>query len=491
MEGVRWLLLLAVAAAAASAGVVGAQCLSADDGPGGGAGAEAEVAALRAARADFALALLREAATGPGGAPLVSPASAFDALLLALAGAANRTEDALRATLRLPAHLGKAAALRALRSEALLRAAEAHALALDRPREEEDGEEEEGDGEQAALKPSDAPEREGLRTANRVFVAENVTLRECVKELLGADQESLAVAADPEAAAARVNAWVSEQTAGHIKQLVPALRPDAQLVLVNAAFFRGAWAARFPRNRSALAVFHSAPDRRALVPMMRQKGSFNYVVSERLGAHALELPFARGGFSLLLLLPPFSSAAVPGAAAAEGRSAEGGAGGVELGVDALLRRLDAPALAELLRDLDGAAQTVEVHVPRLALDADIDLVPVLERMGAGDAFQPSADYSGFTGSRGPSFDGARQRARLDADEEGATAAAATALFLFRSARPAEPARFVANHPFALLLLRKQAALAGLPAASDSPPADVLFAGVYRGPTPGPAPAHKQ
>ncbi|GLH04883.1 Serine protease inhibitor 88Ea [Gryllus bimaculatus] len=189
-----------------------------------------------------------------------------------------------------------------------------------------DGEEEEDDGEQAAHKPSDAPEREGLRTANRVFVAENVTLRECVKELLGADQESLAVAADPEAAAARVNAWVSEQTAGHIKQLVPALRPDAQLVLVNAAFFRGAWASRFPRNRSALAVFHSAPDRRAL-----------------------------------------------------GRGAEGGAGGVELGVDALLRRLDAPALAELLRDLDGAAQTVEVHVPRLALDADIDLVPARSR----------------------------------------------------------------------------------------------------------------
>lgn len=51
---------------------------------------------------------------------------------------------------------------------------------------------------------------------------------------------------------------------------------------------------------------------------------------------------------------------------------------------------------------------------------------------------------------------------------GSVAAAATALFSFRSSRPLEPAQFVCNHPFVYLLY-------------DRKLKSILFMGLYRGP----------
>jgi serpin B len=95
-------------------------------------------------------------------------------------------------------------------------------------------------------------------------------------------------------------------------------------------------------------------------------------------------------------------------------------------------------------------------------------------MGLGEIFSPMADLSGFsdpddTNATRLFLDGAVHKARLEVDEKGSVAAAATALFSFRSSRPLEPEQFVCDHPFVYLIVDK---LGG---------GNILFAGIYRNP----------
>lgn len=92
-------------------------------------------------------------------------------------------------------------------------------------------------------------------------------------------------------------------------------------------------------------------------------------------------------------------------------------------------------------------------------------------MGLGEVFQTGADLSGFSANPNASIhlDGAVHKARLELDEQGSVAAAATALFSFRSSRPLEPEQFVCDHPFVYLIVDK---LGG---------GTILFAGIFRNP----------
>lgn len=90
-------------------------------------------------------------------------------------------------------------------------------------------------------------------------------------------------------------------------------------------------------------------------------------------------------------------------------------------------------------------------------------------MGVGNLFDSSADLSGFSEKSQLNFDDAVHKAKIEITEDGTTAAAATAIFSFRSSRPTEPAQFICNHPFMFLI-------------HDQKSKEILFAGVYRGPS---------
>lgn len=93
---------------------------------------------------------------------------------------------------------------------------------------------------------------------------------------------------------------------------------------------------------------------------------------------------------------------------------------------------------------------------------------ILKQMGVGNLFDSTADLSEFSEKQPIRFDDAVHQAKIEIDEEGSVAAAATAIFSFRSSRPTEPAQFICNHPFMFLI-------------HDQKSKEVLFAGVYRGP----------
>lgn len=89
-------------------------------------------------------------------------------------------------------------------------------------------------------------------------------------------------------------------------------------------------------------------------------------------------------------------------------------------------------------------------------------------MGIKNLFESTANLTGFSDNINLQLDDAVHKSKIEVNEEGSTAAAATVLFSFRSSRPLEPAQFFCDHPFMFLIY-------------DHDSKATLFAGVYRGP----------
>lgn len=81
-------------------------------------------------------------------------------------------------------------------------------------------------------------------------------------------------------------------------------------------------------------------------------------------------------------------------------------------------------------------------------------------------FQETANLTALLEDGNLSVGRALHKAKIEVNEEGTKAAAATVLFSFRSSRPAEPAQFICNHPFIYFVYDK---------LRDG----ILFAGLFR------------
>src|SRR5262249_62022749 len=73
-----------------------------------------------------------------------------------------------------------------------------------------------------------------------------------------------------EEASKTINAWVEKQTQDKIKELLKPgiLNQLTRLVLTNAIYFKGDWAAKFKKERTHEALFHVTADRKGKVTPM-------------------------------------------------------------------------------------------------------------------------------------------------------------------------------------------------------------------------------
>jgi serpin B len=90
-----------------------------------------------------------------------------------------------------------------------------------------------------------------------------------------------------------------------------------------------------------------------------------------------------------------------------------------------------------------------VSLPKFITTAEFSLAKPLEMLGIVDAFDPfKADFSGIDGRRDLSFQVVVHQAFVDVNEEGAEAAAATAILKGVTAPAPQPRLvFNADHPF--------------------------------------------
>ncbi len=230
-----------------------------------------------------------------------------------------------------------------------------------------------------------------------------------------------------------INAWVEEQTAEKIKDLIGrgALDELTCLVLVNAIYFHGAWENLFEEDATQVAPFTAEDGRQAMdVHMMHQRSRFPYAETDMV--QVLEMPYAGGDVSMVVVLP---------------RDREGGLGRVETMLEENPGRLE--EWLGMLR-----SREVDVYFPRFQFEwGTHTLVPELRAIGMKDAFEAGrADFSGMDGSRELFVSDVLHKAFVEVNEEGTEAAAATAVVISRQAVSiSRPPVFRADHPFLFLI----------------------------------------
>jgi serpin B len=91
-------------------------------------------------------------------------------------------------------------------------------------------------------------------------------------------------------------------------------------------------------------------------------------------------------------------------------------------------------------------------MPRFTVSGDFELSGVLAEMGMPSAFSPGeADFSGITGGRRDlAISRVLHKGFIEVNEEGAEAAAASAVAMSKGLRPAVPS-FTADRPFLYLI----------------------------------------
>lgn len=416
-------------------GSVSSQCLTGDDSPAMSHPGSEVKKSLRAARMKFALQSLKEtSAIQPDENIFYSPHSLYEALSLAYFGSRGTTEQSLKKALHIPDNLSKVDVERYYTLESAVAPGSQNVTDYD------------------------------YASANRLWISDKRKIRECMLDVFGDQLEKTDFHTNPDAVRDKINQWVSDKTKRHIRDLLPpnSIGEDTDLVLVNAVYFKGLWRSQFDPANSRRDPFYTSGSRNSMVTYMYKNGTFNHLVSELLGAHILELPYKGDRISMFVMLPPFAIA----------RSANGGG---RDGVKALIDHLTTDEGSAELRDIfeyGAPDRKVEVFLPRFTVEKQLPMGSLLQALGAGDLMGPnSADLRGFVaeGERPLHLGDAVHRARIEVTEEGTTAAAATALFTFRSGRPLQPAVFNANHPFVYMLY-------------DRKTKAILFAGVYRSPS---------
>jgi serpin B len=204
--------------------------------------------------------------------------------------------------------------------------------------------------------------------------------------------------------------------------------PRPILILVNAIYFKGNWAAQFDVADTEDGAFWLAPGEAVGVPLMTQKADFGYGRWD--GLQVLELSYKGNDLSMVVLLPDQVNG-LPG--------------------------LEAALTPESLARWTGRLRPMEVQVilPRFKLTGEFELGGILAAMGMPDACDAAAaDFSGMNGRPHDLFiNKVVHKAFVEVNEEGTEAAAAPAVVALR-AMSMSPV-FRADHPF-LFLIRDNA-----------------------------------
>lgn len=230
-------------------------------------------------------------------------------------------------------------------------------------------------------------------------------------------------------ARATINKWVKEKTQDTIKNLIlsDVLDKLTRLVLVNAIYFKGDWTYPFKLDATQPAPFLLAAGRSVSAPLMRQAREVRYAKAD--GVQLLELPYADGALSMLVLLPEKVD-----------------------GLTELEKNLTAAKWAAWLRQL--CTCEVSVFIPKFKITAKFELSRIMAALGMKDAFIESADFSGMDGQHDLYISKILHKAFVDVNEEGTEAAAATAVIMRKSLAIREPVTFRADHPFLFLIREK-------------------------------------
>jgi len=224
-----------------------------------------------------------------------------------------------------------------------------------------------------------------------------------------------------------VNNWASEKTDGLISDIVQEFDPRTVAALANSVYFSGKWSWKFNADKTVEDVFYSPSGESRAFYMLREGDNQAYYEDERV--QAISMSFENVG-GMMILLPK-----------------DGDANG-------LLSSMTADYFEEIQND--GIMATGKLLLPRFSIESGVmRLNDALISLGVPLFDEKAAPLTGgLLEEKIPVWlESAAQRAVIEVDEEGVTAAAVTVLAMAGAGMPVqtEPFEMNCNSPFVFVL----------------------------------------
>ncbi|XP_050680248.1 leukocyte elastase inhibitor-like [Leptidea sinapis] len=237
-------------------------------------------------------------------------------------------------------------------------------------------------------------------------------------------------------AASKINKWVAENTHDKLTNMLPPdlFSPITQLVLVNVVYFKGLWETKFNPKATQPREFQLSDGRKKMIPFMRMRSSFKFGADDRTNSLVAILQFERYQYSLILILP-----------------------NEDANVDTVLSVLNDD---DVINYHNLPANDIQMEIPKFTIKSDTDLQPVLKNMGVKNIFEVQSELSGIGLYRTypPQISNALHSGYLAIDEQGVTAASASAFAAVALSLDDPSPTFRANRPFIAILWDTQFAI---------------------------------
>jgi serpin B len=223
----------------------------------------------------------------------------------------------------------------------------------------------------------------------------------------------------------QINDWAEKNTNGLIKELINQgfFSALTRLVIANALYFKGEWKESFEEELTITDDFFVSSKEVKKAKFMRKSGDYEYAKGD--GFQLLDIPFANEDLSMIIVLPD------------EGENT--------------------PLTEGLFYSLltQKQKQLVYIKLPPIKSEFNMDLSSVFIKLGVKDAFSGSADFSGITGNKDLHISSFAHSCKIELNERGVEAAAASAIVMSLKSAPVSITNFTANRPFYYFLMDKK------------------------------------
>ncbi len=218
----------------------------------------------------------------------------------------------------------------------------------------------------------------------------------------------------------RINKWAADNTNNKIDKVLDEINPIHVMFLMNALYFKGDWTTQFDKNDTEKRPFTLKDGSQLMIDAMYHE-KMAAITHYGQDYHAIEMPFGRKNFSMMVVVPNGN-------------------------FDAFLNELSPEVwdgIAVHFNALDNWAE-VPLQMPKFRFAYEKELNDYLEALGMLDAFyEHLADLSGISNAE-LFVDFVKQNTFIEVNEEGAEAAAVTTIGI---AITSAPQVFMVDKPF--------------------------------------------
>ncbi|SEQ79231.1 serpin B [Hyunsoonleella jejuensis] len=264
----------------------------------------------------------------------------------------------------------------------------------------------------------------GLKVANALWsdigFQVDTTYRNSVLHKYGSDVHQIEFK-NTGLAVSKINEWVAKNTNNRIQNILNLsdLNVDSKLVISNAVYFKGEWLKAFKKSATHKNVFFTDSINQYRTDFMNKTEKLMYFENEAF--QFVAKPYKQSNLSFGIILPKDF-----------------------FGLEAVESQLNDKLFIELLEDADTL--NVRLSMPKIKLESQLKLKPVLKKLGLETMFNQEADFSGINRNDSLHFSQFIHKTQIDLNEEYTEAAAATVAVAYIRGIPKRK-DVVADHPF--------------------------------------------